>query len=270
MVKLGFVQFRPRFGDKKRNVERALELAESVEADLLVFPELFNTGYCFTSADELAKLAEPAEGGYTVKRLAKSSAETGATYVAGFAESANGKFYNSAAVTSHGELVGVYRKSHLFFREKLYFTPGDTGFKVFNAGKVRLGVMICFDWIFPEAARVLSLKGAQVIAVPANLVLPFAQKALPVRALENRVYTVLANRVGVERRGGVAYRFTGRSQIASPRMEVLARAGAREECVKVVEVDPSQADDKKVTELNDIFEDRRPELYSELVRERSQ
>lgn len=269
-MRLGFVQFRPRFGDKERNVERALELAESVEADVLVFPELFNTGYAFADAREVEKLAEPAEGGCTVERLARSSAETGATYVAGFAEAAGGKFYNSAAVVSGGELVGVYRKAHLFFREKSFFAPGDTGFKVFDVGKAKVGVMICFDWIFPEAARSLALKGAQVIAVPANLVLPFAQRALPVRALENRVYTVLANRVGVERRGGFTYKFTGRSQIASPKMEVLARAGAREECVKVVEVDLSLADSKKVTELNDVFADRRPELYSAITEKRTQ
>jgi predicted amidohydrolase len=236
----------------------------------MVLPELFNTGYAFADKRELEKLAEPAEGGNTIERLARSSAETGTTYVAGFAEAAGGKFYNSAAVVSGGELVGVYRKTHLFYKEKFLFEPGDTGFRVFDVGKAKVGVMICFDWIFPEAARVLALKGAQVIAMPANLVLAFAPKALPVRALENKVFTVLANRIGAERRRGLSYRFTGRSQIASPRMEILAQAGAREECVKVVEVDVALANKKRVTELNDLFEDRRPEFYSAIIERKAQ
>lgn len=101
--------------------------------------------------------------------------------------------------------------------------------------------MICFDWFFPEVVRILSLSGAQIICHPSNLILPYCQKALLGAAVQNRVYIVTANRVGVER--GV--KFTGMSQILGPNMEILAKSGGRNEDIRVVEIDPGKAGSKK-------------------------
>jgi len=125
-----------------------------------------------------------------------------------------------------------------------------------------VGVMICFDWIMPEVARTLALKGADIIAHPSNLVLPYCPAAMITRSVENRVFTVTCNRVGVEERvRGARLEFIGTSQVVSPRGEVLARAGRRGESVSVVEIDPVEARDKRVTPANDLFRDRRPRLY---------
>ncbi|MDK2371864.1 MAG: nitrilase-related carbon-nitrogen hydrolase [Candidatus Korarchaeota archaeon] len=264
MKRVGFVQNDPLFGEVERNVARALELASKVEADLLVFPELFNTGYLFLSKEEVSKLAEDLEG-HTVSELREFAEETSTALVAGFAERDGDKFYNSAVVIDEkGDVRGVYRKTHLFFEEKLFFEPGDTGFQVFHVAGMRVGVMICYDWRFPEAARTLALKGAQVIAHPSNLVLPFAPTVDLARAVENRVYIILSDRSGVEERGGKRFEYEGRSLIVDPSMKVLVQAPKEGEHVMVAEIDPKLADSKKINELNDIFGDRRPEFYEGL------
>ncbi|MEM3536957.1 MAG: nitrilase-related carbon-nitrogen hydrolase, partial [Candidatus Korarchaeum sp.] len=166
MKRIGFVQTNPEFGMVERNVRRAIELASNVEADLLVFPELFNTGYLFLSREEVMKLSEDTDG-FTVRSMSAFSAEHSTAVIAGFAEREGDRVYNSAVVIDEsGDLRGVYRKTHLFFEEKLLFDPGDTGFRVFELAGMRVGVMICFDWVFPESARTLALLGAQVIAHP--------------------------------------------------------------------------------------------------------
>ncbi|MGC9332990.1 MAG: nitrilase-related carbon-nitrogen hydrolase, partial [Anaerolineae bacterium] len=129
-------------------------------------------------------------------------------------------------------------------------------------GACRLGMLVCFDWIFPEAWRVLALKGADVICHPSNLVLPgLAQRAVPIHALTNRVYVVTANRVGTED----DLTFTGMSTIASPTGDVLAQASPADEAVSLVEVDLALARDKRITARNDLFADRRPEAYGTLL-----
>lgn len=117
-----------------------------------------------------------------------------------------------------GGITAVYRKVHLFYKERLWFSPGEEPFPVVDIGWTKVGLMICFDHLFPEAARTLSLAGAEVIAHPANLVLPeYGQLTMRVRALENGVFTVTANRIGTEDRAGEPLRFTGESQIVSPK-----------------------------------------------------
>ncbi len=266
-ARIGYVQLYPEFGRKEKNVERSVEMIKSArEPDVIVLPELSNTGYNFTSREEVLKLAEPLYEGESVKAWLKAAEEQGAVVVAGFAELADdGRIYNSAAICLPDGAVAVYRKTHLFYREKLYFTPGDLGFPVFEAGKLKIGVIICYDWIFPEACRVLALRGADVICHPANLILPYAQKVMLARSIENRVFTITANRIGVEDRGGLRLEFTGMSQVASPKMEVLASSPKDIEDVKVVEADLTLARDKKITELNDIFDDRRPQFYTQIV-----
>lgn len=163
---------------------------------------------------------------------------------------------------AHGQLKHNYRKVHLFNREKRYFKPGNQGFKVFDHQGTTMGMMICFDWLFPEAARSLALQGAQVILHPANLVLPYCQQAMFARALENRVFIVTVNRIGTEIAGKESNTFTGQSQIVSPRGDFLVRMGQDREQVEQVDIDPSEALDKNITPFNHVVEDRRRGQYT--------
>jgi len=265
-LKIGFIQLNPKFGEVEDNVDRAVAFIEGVDADLLVLPELFNTGYLFVDRWEARELAEEIPSGYTTQKLIKVAKKTRTFIVAGIAELSQSKVYNSAIIVGPNGFIGKYRKAHLFYREKEVFAPGDTGFQVFDIGLAKIGVIICFDWCFPEACRILALKGADIICHPANLVLPYAHKVMLARSIENRVYTITANRIGIECRGGMSLKFTGMSQVTSPKMEVLARASENEEEVKVVQINVSLARNKWITELNHVFKDRRIDLYSELLK----
>ncbi len=253
-LKVAFVQTNPVLGMKSENTREALSLVDDLDADLVVLPELFDTGYAL-DRDELQALAENPQEGETVATLRDYSKDRGMAIVAGFAESDGSLFYNSAVLCSRGEAY-VYRKVHLFGREKSLFSPGSR-FDVYRIGGVRIGVMVCFDWFFPESARTLMLKGADIIAHPANLVLPYWSRASFTRALENHVFIVTASRVGSER----GIRFVGGSQIVSPQGEILARAGDKEVRPGVAEIDPNLARDKSVGESNHILKDRRWEAY---------
>ncbi|RLE54136.1 MAG: acyltransferase [Candidatus Methanomethylicota archaeon] len=265
-MKVGYVQLAPKFGMIEENVEKAISFIESADADLLVLPELFNTGYLFLSSEEALELAEPVPDGYTTQKLIEVAEKTKTYIVAGIAERADNKVYNSAVIVGPRGFMGVYRKSHLFYKEKLIFAPGDSGFKVFDLGIAKIGVIICFDWCFPEATRILAIKGADIICHPANLVLPYAPKVMLARSIENRVFTITANRVGTDERGGEKLNFIGLSQVTSPKMEVLIQAGSEEESVGVVEIDVSHARNKWITEYNHVFNDRRIDLYEELLK----
>jgi predicted amidohydrolase len=122
--------------------------------------------------------------------------------------------------------------------------------------------MICFDWQFPEAARSLALQGAEILCHPSNLVLPWCQEAMKTRSLENRIFSITANRVGTEVNGELSEHFTGQSQILSTKGEILIRLNDNEEGIYTVSIDPAKAADKTVTERNNAFSDRRAELYS--------
>jgi predicted amidohydrolase len=265
-VKIGFLQLRPQFGKVRENVKMAVSLLKNVSDATIVLPELFNTGYLFRNEDELRSLAEPLSKSYTVNELKKVAVKRRLNLVFGMAELKQRKVYNSAVLVTAKGKVTAYRKVHLFDREKFLFQPGERTFPVVNVDGVKLGLMICFDWIFPEVARLLALQGAHVICHPSNLVLPYGQQAMRVRAIENRVFVVTANRIGTEKRGHVSLTFTGGSQIVDPKGNVLASAGERNESLKIVEIDPAQAEDKMITPNNHIFEDRRVSLYRSLVK----
>jgi 5-aminopentanamidase len=259
-MKAGFVQFNPVFGQVIKNLGTIHRLVTSVKADLLVLPELCLSGYNFVSRDEVRQLSETSEGP-SIIALKLLSRKTGTVLVAGFAERSGGRIFNSAILIRPSGRADVYRKTHLFWNEKKWFAPGNTGFKVFNAGRARIGMMICYDWFFPEAARSLALNGAQIICHPANLVLPYCPRSMPVRALENKVFTITANRTGREKRGRQDLTYIGQSIIAGPDQGILAKASGKSESVMVVDIDPKKADNKRVTPVNQLFNDRRPEYY---------
>jgi predicted amidohydrolase len=260
-VKVGFMQFSPLFGRKEENVERVINSLRGAKADLLVLPELFSTGYLFLNEEELRRSAEPIPDGLTVSKFLELAKKQNTNLVFGIAERADDQFFNSSVlVTARGECF-VYRKLHLFDREKHLFSPGDKELEVFDIGEAKIGMMICFDWIFPEVARSLALKGADIICHPSNLILPHCQDAMVTRCLENRVFAITSNRTGTEKRRKEEITFTGRSQIVDPQGRVLAQANAEEENLCIIEIDPLLAKDKKVTPNNHIFEDRRTDFY---------
>lgn len=256
------LQFAPEFLDVPANLSRIEGYLSACDADLLVLPELCSSGYFFHDAAQLASVAETLDG-QTVSLLREAAYAGNRIIVAGIAERDGARVFNSAVTVLPDGSVDVYRKTHLFAEEKILFAPGDTGFRVRDFGTWRLGVMICYDWRFPEAARTLALKGAQVIAHPSDLVAApeLWQPAMRVRSLENRVFTITANRTGSESRGDDELVFHGHSQIVAPSGKVLAQAGEADEGWIVADVDPASADRKAFSKWNDIFADRRPDLY---------
>ncbi len=259
-MKIAVVQSAPIFGDVEGNRERLIDLMGTVQADLFVLPELCLSGYVFAETREVEELSEPADGP-TARAFVEFARKTGSFVVFGFAERST-HLYNSSALVGPDGLVGVYRKVHLFDRERLFFAPGDRGFPVFDLPFGRVGMMICFDWMFPESARSLALRGAQLIAHPSNLVLPHCPDAMVTRCLENRVFAATANRVGREVHEGRSLSFIGTSEVVSPSGQILLRMSSDQDGAAVCDVDLSQALNKQVTPLSDVFDGRRPDQYS--------
>lgn len=260
MMKVGYVQTSPIFGKKKQNFEQVENLLANIKADLIVLPELFATGYTFTSKEEASSLAEDHDG-KTAQFLIGIAKMTGAIIVGGYIEKEREKFYNSAMIVSSKGVIGSYRKIHLYYKEKLWFSPGDKLLKIYEIGGIKIGIMICFDWIFPETARTLAFLGADIIAHPANLVLPYCQNAMVTRCLENRIFAITSNRIGEEKRGPDRFKFTGKSQITSYNGEILSSAPNDKIYADFVNIDIKKARSKRLNEYNDLFKDRRFNFY---------
>lgn len=262
LFRVGFVQNNPVFAEVQKNLGRVESLLAGHDADLFVLPELFATGYQFKDMDESRSLAELVPGGVTTSMLTSISKNTNTFIVAGLAEIDGDKVYNSAVVTGPDGYIGKYRKLHLFDTEKACFLPGDLPLQVFDIGGAKAGVMICFDWRFPETARTLALMGADLIAHPSNLVLTHCPQAMITRCLENRIFAVTADRVGMENRlGNEPLNFMGQSQVIDPNGNILYRASMKDEEVHVVQLDLSMARDKCLNQQNHIFKDRRTNHY---------
>jgi predicted amidohydrolase len=259
-MRVGYVQSSPVFGEKNRNFEQIASMLDGIKADLIVLPELFATGYAFRSRGEAVELAEDPEG-ETRRFLGTMAKNTGGVVAGGFVERDGQNLFNSALLVSADEVVGVYRKLHLFNKETLWFQPGNRPIETYDVGGINIGLMICFDWIFPETARTLALKGADILAHPANLVLPYCQSAMRTRCLENRLFAVTANRIGRERRAEDDFTFTGASQITSYKGEILRSGPQDRVLVETADIDVERARDKKITPYNDLLSDRRVEFY---------
>lgn len=259
-MKIGYVQSSPIFGNKSKNFEQIEELITKKKADLIVLPELFATGYTFISRKEVNNLAE-GQNGETANFLKDISKKTGAIIVGGFIEKAGDEIYNSALMILNKNIIGIYRKLHLYYKEKLWFKQGNLALNIFEIKGFRIGMMICFDWFFPETMRSLSLLGADIIAHPTNLVLPYCQRAMTIRCLENKVYAVTSNRIGEEKRGSDNFKFTGASQITSYNGEVISQAPDDELFIDFRDIDVKNARNKKLNEYNDLFNDRKVDYY---------
>jgi len=264
-MKVGYYQFSPKFGEPSQNLERIRTALSGVKADIIVLPELALTGYYFKDREELRSVAEVVSESSTVESLSNLCRDNDFYLVTGFAERENDKLYNSALLIGPSGVIYCYRKLHLFNTEKEYFDPGDTPLDIVEIRGVKVGLMICFDWAFPEVARTLALQGADLICHPANLVLTFCQKAMLTRCLENSVFAVTANRTGTEIRPHGKLAYTGQSQIAGPQGKVIARSNSKNQELIIFEIDIESARDKSITDNNDLLIDRRPEYYTALV-----
>ena len=266
-MRAAYLQFAPAYLDVDANLEVVGSMIQTLEVDLIVLPELFTSGYFFRSRDDLDRVAEPIPTGRSTEMLRDWAVSLEATLVAGLPEREGDAFFNSAVVVRPTGTVHTYRKVHLFYEENTLFEPGNLGFQVFevttrDGTPYRLGVMVCFDWYFPEAARTLALKGADVIAHPSNLVLPHCPDSMPVRARENHVFTITANRYGQEEKEGETLTFIGMSEVCDPSGTILRRADRDRDEVGIVEFDPHQARDRRLNDYNDVLRDRRPEAYA--------
>jgi len=261
-LRVGCYQFEPRKGERDRNL-RAMDTAfETVDLDVAVLPELASSGYFFASLDEVAAIAEAIPDGPTTLAAIEFARRSGCHVVVGVPEVEGSTFFNSSVLVGPEGYVGRYRKSHLFYEEKIWFKPGNEGFPVFDlvsrsGVRYRLGMMICFDWFFPESARALARKGADIIAHPSNLVKEWCPTAMPIRALENHVFTATANRTGTESNGEEELTFIGSSLICGPDGNVLSSTDRTATGWIVAACDVDRARDKEVTPRNRIFEDLR-------------
>lgn len=261
-MKVAIVQNRPEFGNVQGNLNRIEEMLAGKAADLFVLPELFSTGYRFKNKDEAHRFAESAPDGQTTQFLISLAKKHNAFFISGLVEVENDRVYNSSVILGPKGFIGRYRKIHLFDTENSCFDAGSDVPPVFDLDGAKVGVMICFDWRFPETARSLALNGAEIITHPSNLVLPHCPQAMITRCLENRIFAITADRVGVEERmPGEKLIFIGQSQVVDPDGHILVRASETEEEVHIVDIDLKKARDKNLNSKNEIFKDRRPELY---------
>ncbi len=263
MTRVGIAQTKPKLGNIEYNLEHTrgiLESAKEEEIEVLVLPELSNSGYSFLYEYEARNSSEKIPDG-EFSQLLLDWSKSNRLVVAGICEQWDKGLGNSAGIFANGKHLGTYRKLHLFHREKELFQPGNEEPPVFEFNGHRYGIMVCWDWAFPEVSRILALKGAQVILHPANLVLPYCFNAMRTRALENGVFTVTANRLGIERK----LEFSGKSQITDNKGDLLLSMSDRESGIAYADINPANADKKQMTPNNHLLKDRRPRLYGRIT-----
>jgi predicted amidohydrolase len=265
-MRVGYYQFRPLFGKVSRNLLKVTGALRKADADLIVLPELPFTGYLFRDRAEMAKLAEDVNDSPTVAALTALCRERRFHIVTGFTEKSRGRYYNSALLIGRDGLIATYRKLHLFNEEKQWFEPGDIPLRTVKVNGAQIGMLVCFDWAFPETCRALALQGAEIICHPSNLVLGYCQEAMRTRCLENGLFAVTANRYGADSRPHGEIRFTGKSQVTAPLGKVLHSGPAQKDELYIIDIDPAEARKKKITPGNDLLGDRRPEYYGELTK----
>ena len=276
MVRIAGVQFAGNV-DREINVRTAIRMVREAAgrgARIICLPELFNTMYfCVERRPEYFDWAEPIPGP-TTDRMGAVARETGTVVIAPVFERApDGRYFNAAAVLGpDGGVIGKYRKSSIPFMdvaksaeprgdEKFYFTPGDLGFPTFPTPFGRIGILICYDRHFPEAARVLGLGGAEIMFVPTNttgMARYLWDVELRAHAIANIFYVCGVNKVGVDV-GGSTRNHHGDSMIISPRGEILAQASDSKDDIAIADVDLSLL--PQIRELWGYYRDRRPDKY---------
>jgi predicted amidohydrolase len=257
--------------DIKRNIERAVEMAEVAaekDARIICYPELFLTPWFPKKEDKnLLSLAQDASS-ETIKRFSDVSKSSKTVLIIPFFESSNGKYYNSAAVYDSGKLLGVYRKLHIpdlpLYREQFYFSPGDAGLPLFETSQGKIGIQICWDNLFPEGARVLALKGAEVVFAPTAAALNTHnhwERAISANAFANNMFIFRVNRVGQE--DGIT--FYGRSFCVDPWGEMVSELAGGKDAIVLADIDRKERE--AASETWGFLKHRRPGEYGDLVEE---
>ena len=275
-TKITCVQMDVAIGDVEANrrkiVERMQAAAES-GAELVIFPECALTGYCFDSLEEATPFAETIDG-RSSEAISEVCRETGAYAVVGFIEKDGPDFYNAAMLVGPDGVIGDYRKVHLpFLGVDRFLTPGDKQFRVFELPFGRIGINICYDASFPEAARALKLLGAELIILPTNWptgAWRTAEFIINARACENHINFAAVKRCGVER----GWDFIGRSKVVDFDGDTLGEASREGEEMLTIEVDLQEANKNKIVNVAGSYEidrlaDRRPEFYRIVTAEAS-
>ena len=235
-------------------------MSSDLPCDLYILPELANSGYRFKDKEEARTCAESISDSKFIKQLKKWAVGHNCYIVTGLCEKEHDKLYNSSVLIGPQGVEGIYRKLHLFMDEKGIFEPGNLGLPVFDTVLGKIGMLVCFDWMFPEAWRAMALSGCQLIAHPSNLILPYCQRVVTSYALVNKCFIATTNRVGEER----GLQFTGHSVLASPNGDLLIDGSENNEGLYVAEIDIEQANDKHITSRNHVFNDRRIDVYGSL------
>mgnify|MGYP002524521751 FL=1 len=266
----------------EENIQKAdslIRLAKKEGAELVLLPELFEGRYfCQIEDYDNFSLAENFQDSKTLKHFQKIAKETHMVLPISFFERSGNCFFNSLAmIDSDGKIVGLYRKSHIptgeCYEEKFYFTPGDSGFQVFTTHVGKIGIGICWDQWFPETARILALKGAEILLFPTAIgsepVLPKDSKShwqnvMKGHAASNIMPVLASNRVGVEEAKNSSMKFFGSSFIADQHGDFVTEMNREEEGIRVAEFDLNKIAEERVSW--GVFRDRRTDLYSPILK----
>ncbi|SHE79801.1 N-carbamoylputrescine amidase [Alkalibacter saccharofermentans] len=262
-----------------KKAESLVRKAASKGANIVLIQELFESLYfCQKEKPEFYNLARPVEENRAVNHFKKIAMELGVVLPISFYERKNNALYNSVAIVdADGEMLGVYRKSHIpdgpGYEEKYYFNPGDTGFKVWNTKFGKIGVGICWDQWFPEAARCMALMGAEILFYPTAIgsepespevdSKDHWQRCMTGHGACNLMPVVASNRTGLETIDDSTINFYGSSFISGPTGEIIREAGRNEEEVLVAQFDLDALIEQRIEW--GIFRDRRPDLYRPIL-----
>ena len=265
------------------NIDKAesiIRKAADMGAQIILIQELFESTYfCMDQKDELFQLSKPFENHPTIERMAKLASELKVVLPISFFEKANRAHYNAIAViNANGEILGKYRKSHIpdgpGYQEKFYFNPGDTGFKVWDTAYAKIGIGICWDQWFPEVARIMALKGAEVLLYPTAIggepeddgfdSSDMWQRAMIGHSAANQIPVVASNRIGTEQGQDISNYFYGRSFITNHVGDKIAEASRDKEEILIGKVNLEEAENLR--NVWGVFRDRRTDLYSDLLK----
>lgn len=274
---------------REKSIEKAEKLVREAAvagANVILLPELFETKYfCQERRYEYYSLAMPLMENPAVKHFREVSRELGIVLPISFYERDGNVFYNTIAMLDSGEILGIYRKTHIpddhFYQEKFYFTPGNTGFKVWDTRFGKIGVGICWDQWFPETARCMAALGAEILLYPTAIgaepildvdSMPHWRRVMQGHAAANVTPVIAANRVGTERvepceensHQKSELTFYGSSFITDETGEILESADRSSDCVILREFDLDAT--RELRYSWGLFRDRRPEMYGGLCR----
>ncbi len=261
------------------NAEKLIREAASKGAQIILIQELFESQYfCMDQKEELFKLSKPFDNHPTINKFSELAKELKVVLPISFFEKANRAHYNSVAIVdADGSILGKYRKSHIpdgpGYQEKFYFNPGDTGFKVWNTKYAKIGVGICWDQWFPEAARSMVLNGAELLLYPTAIggepeddgfdSSDMWQRAMIGHSASNQIPVIASNRIGTEKGIDIENYFYGRSFVTNHVGDKIAEGSRDKEEVLIGKINLSEAE--TLRDVWGVFRDRRPDLYKGLL-----